>query len=83
MKFYKKSRASDTGGGVAILFKYNIKTVMLQTFPSFEHITCSFLTNLDLICSVTLFFDYLFCYHSTFLGCLLKRYLMQLRRALS
>ena len=44
----RKLRAFDTGGGVAILFKkkYNIKTVMVHTFSSFEHITCSFLTNI-------------------------------------
>ena len=40
----RKTRASDTGEGVAIIFKkkHNIKTVMVQTFPSFEHITCFF-----------------------------------------
>ena len=47
----RKPRASDTGGGVAILFKkkYNIKIVMVHTFLSFEHITCSFLTNIGII----------------------------------
>ena len=51
-------------------------------------IACSYTEQLvqyqhkkDLIFLVTLFFGYLFCFHSTFLGCLLERYLMQLRRA--
>ena len=53
-----KPRASDTGEGVAILFKkkYNIKTVMVHTFPSFEHITCSFLTNIEIINLTTIYY---------------------------
>ena len=54
----RKPRASDTGGGVAVLFKkkYNIKTVMVHTFPSFEHITCSFLTNIGIINLTTIYY---------------------------
>ena len=54
----RKPRAFNTGGGVAILFKekYNIKTVMVQTFPSFENTTCSFLTNIGIVNLTTIYY---------------------------
>ena len=54
----RKPRVSNTGEGVANLFKkkYNIKTIMVQTFPSFEHITCSFSTNIGIINSTIIYY---------------------------
>ena len=66
-----------------ILFSFNFLTMFASALShaATQNTKYKYPHKKDLICSLTSFFDYSFCFHSIFLGCLLERYLMQLRRA--